>query len=557
MTMMQIQPWSDVDDDEVIDLAGIDSAGPSTAEATGAAPLGGGHIYASALSREERELQSRTSNPEGQSTRLAPHRAESVPSWLGRLSPTWATALLGAAVAMLCGGIGAGGLSGASRWWTIGAGLLTVSGTILLYLGIVNRKWMAERTCRALTTEGPCRREDVEGLSGEFARILDAATRRTSNLTGRLNTAQSENRRLKLELSLADMQKRQSQAIIDSISDAVLVTDAGDRLVLANPAAEGLFGFKLEAAHRMAVSELVNNPALAQAISQARLAYGRSTDRRLEIECGERAFAVTLSRVSSRRGGGPAEAGEANAVVTVLRDITRDREVAKVKNQFVAQVSHELRTPLSSIKAYVEMLVDGEAADEQTRGEYYEIIQTSADRLGRMIDNMLNISRIEAGTVRISKEPVSVAVVVSEAADAVRPQAEAKRIEFTQSLTPGPYRIMADRDLIHQAVLNLMSNAIKYTPEGGKVSVVMAPNEQSGTVAIQVTDTGIGIPKEDLPRMFEKFFRVEASKKMAKGTGLGLNLVKHIVETVHEGKVTLASEVGKGSTFGIVLPLMV
>jgi signal transduction histidine kinase len=110
--------------------------------------------------------------------------------------------------------------------------------------------------------------------------------------------------------------------------------------------------------------------------------------------------------------------------------------------------------------------------------------------------------------------------------------------------------------MVYQAVLNLLSNAIKYTPEGGSVHVRITPHEENRTIAVEVSDTGVGIPKEDLPKMCRKFFRVEANKKMAKGTGLGLNLVKHIVETIHGGKMTLKSEVGKGSTFGIVFPLM-
>jgi two-component system phosphate regulon sensor histidine kinase PhoR len=202
------------------------------------------------------------------------------------------------------------------------------------------------------------------------------------------------------------------------------------------------------------------------------------------------------------------------------------------------------------------MLVDGEAEEEATRKEFYEIIQTSADRLGRLIDNMLDISRIEAGTVRINKERISLAMVTREAIDMMRPKAVEKNIEFTESLTPVASSVMADRDLIYQAILNLIGNAIKYTPEGGKVCVKITPHEENQTILVEVCDTGVGIPEEDLPRMFGKFFRVEANKKMAKGTGLGLNLVKNIVESIHDGTVTLTSEVGKGSTFGISLPLM-
>jgi two-component system phosphate regulon sensor histidine kinase PhoR len=290
-------------------------------------------------------------------------------------------------------------------------------------------------------------------------------------------------------------------------------------------------------------------------IRQAREADSRAANRRAEHKIASRIYALTMSPFASSAQAG-ATSSENHSIVLLMRDVTKEQEATRNKSEFVARAAHELRAPLSSIRAYVEMLMDGEAGDEKTQEEYYNIIQSSADRLGRMIDNMLNISRIEAGTVRINREAVAISLIVKEVTDMVRPQAEEKGITLTEDLTPVAYRIMADKDMIYQAVLNLLSNAIKYTPDGGKVHVCMTPHEENSTIGIEVSDTGVGIPKEDLPRMFEKFFRVEANKKMAKGTGLGLNLVKHIVETIHEGKVKLSSKVGEGSTFGMVLPLM-
>jgi two-component system phosphate regulon sensor histidine kinase PhoR len=286
----------------------------------------------------------------------------------------------------------------------------------------------------------------------------------------------------------------------------------------------------------------------------AREADSRVARRRAEQEIGDRLFAIALSPVAGE-GSKESDGAVQHGVVAILRDITKDRQASKNKSEFVAHVAHELRTPLASIRAYVELLVDGEAADEKTRTEYYETIQSSAERLGRLIDNMLNISRIEAGTVRVNKEPVAIAMIVKEAAEMLRPQAEEKGVTLTEELTPVVYRVLADRDLIHEAIVNLLSNAIKYTPTGGRVSLRMTPQEQTRRIRIEVSDTGAGIPAEDIPRMFEKFFRVEANKKLAKGTGLGLSLVKQIVENVHNGELTLASEVGKGSTFAMVLPL--
>lgn len=392
-------------------------------------------------------------------------------------------------------------------------------------------------------------------VPSEFRGLWWAIAQHKATVESRLDELMAQQRDLALERSLSEMQKRHIEAIIDSISDAVLVTDAFDRIALANPAAEAIFGFDRADALRESVTNLIEDAAFQQALRQVRDSTGSTPKRRFEHQIGTRTYAITLSRVSAERQGAAPDV-EAHGVVAVLRDITKDQEIARLKSEFVAHVSHELRTPLSSIRAYVEMLVDGEANSEETQREYYDIIQSSADRLGRLIDNMLNISRIESGTVRINKEPVAISMVVKDALDVMRPQAEEKGIALTDELTPVMYRVEADRDMLYQAVLNLISNAIKYTPDGGTVQVRMTPHEERHTIAIAVRDSGAGIPKDAMPHMFEKFFRVEANKKLAKGTGLGLNLVKHIVETVHAGKVSVTSEVGKGSTFEMTVPLM-
>ena len=226
-----------------------------------------------------------------------------------------------------------------------------------------------------------------------------------------------------------------------------------------------------------------------------------------------------------------------------------------MKNDFVSNVSHELRTPLASIKAYVEMLIDGEADDEKTTREFYEVIQNEANRLSRLIDNILNISRIESGLVKINKQPQSLAVILKEALEVIAPQAKAKQITVKDQLPPVFYQTVADRDMLYQAVLNLLSNAVKYTPDGGEIAIVTEVDEGRRKVITRISDTGVGIPPKDLPFVFDKFYRAEANNRMAKGTGLGLSLVKHIVETVHKGRIFVESQIGKGSAFGFELDL--
>jgi signal transduction histidine kinase len=252
---------------------------------------------------------------------------------------------------------------------------------------------------------------------------------------------------------------------------------------------------------------------------------------------------------------GVADAARSHAE-TILEGIAnRDEEVSEMKNAFVSMVSHELRTPLASIKAYIEMLIDGEAQDVQTQGEFFEVIQNEANRLGRLIDNILNISRIEAGVARITFQRQCLQDIVSDALKAVAPQAELKKIRISEHLDAGDYQTSCDREMIYQAVLNLLSNAVKFTPGGGAITVESGIASSRNETFLRITDTGVGIAPKDLPFVFDKFYRAESGNQITLGTGLGLSLVRHIVQTVHRGRVFATSELGRGSCFGFELAL--
>jgi two-component system phosphate regulon sensor histidine kinase PhoR len=357
---------------------------------------------------------------------------------------------------------------------------------------------------------------------------------------------------LEIQLKVATAERQHAEAIIYSISDAVLVTDPFDDLVLANESAARTFGFDLAHATRSPIDQVLQDQKVIDLIREMRQSNSASGRRIIEhtvkTGLGDRAFKVTLSCVADRSDH-PA------GVVAVLHDMTKEKEVAEMKNDFVSNVSHELRTPLASIKAYVEMLIDGEADDEKTKTEFYEVIQNEANRLSRLIDNILNISRIESGLVKINKQPQSLAVIMKEAIEVIAPQVKSKQINLIEQLTPIFYQTIADRDMLYQAVLNLLCNAVKYTPEAGSITVQTEVDEAKKRVSTRISDTGVGIPPKDLPFVFDKFFRVEANSRMAKGTGLGLSLVKHIIETVHHGRILVESTQGKGSTFGFELAL--
>jgi two-component system phosphate regulon sensor histidine kinase PhoR len=226
-----------------------------------------------------------------------------------------------------------------------------------------------------------------------------------------------------------------------------------------------------------------------------------------------------------------------------------------MKNDFVSHVSHELKTPLATITAYSEMLCDNEGDNEETRKEFYSVIRDQAKRLSRLIEDVLNISRIESGLIKVSKESASLTMLIEEQMQMIKSYAEEKNIEVIGQKPIVFDQVYVDKDMIRQVIVNLLSNAVKYTPCGGSVKIETEVDENAAVARVRVTDTGIGIPEDEIEHVFDKFYRVDANKNKAEGTGLGLSLVKQIVEKVHNGRVFVTSQVGTGSTFGLELPL--
>ncbi len=205
--------------------------------------------------------------------------------------------------------------------------------------------------------------------------------------------------------------------------------------------------------------------------------------------------------------------------------------------------------------AYSEMLSDGEAEDEDTIKEFYSVIQSQAQRLNRLIEDILNISRIESGLTKVDKKPVSLTILMEEQLPMIKGYAEEKNIKIVSQKPIVFDQVYADKDMLSQVVVNLLSNAVKYTPAGGSVRIETEVDGTAGIARVSVIDTGVGVPEDEVKHVFDKFYRVGANKSQAKGTGLGLNLVKQIVEKVHGGRVFVTSKPGVGSTFGFELPL--
>src|SRR5688500_12653573 len=458
-------------------------------------------------------------------------------------------------IALTIGGVGC--LLAAIPQWhalpTIGASFLILAAAAGLMSAFTSRRDLAALVDQLRQRVTGTYLRPLSAPSKDVLPLVLATNDLVEHAERTVNDALLKAKELEIQLKVATAERQHAEAIIYSISDAVLVTDPFDDLVLANESAARTFDFDLARAGRAPVEQVLKDEkviGLIREMRQSNSAQGRRiVEHTVKTSQGDRTFKITLSCVADKHTAQPA------GVVAVLHDMTKEKEVAEMKNDFVSNVSHELRTPLASIKAYIEMLIDGEADDEKTKREFYEVIPNEANRRSRLIDNILNISRIESGLVKINKQPQSLTVILKEAIEVISPQAKGKEISLVEQLTPVFYQTVADRDMLYQAVLNLLSNAVKYTPEGGTITIQTEVNEAKKKVMARISDTGVGIPPKDLPFVFDKFYRVEANNRMAKGTGLGLSLVKHIIETVHHGRLFVESTQGKGSTFGFELDL--
>ncbi len=345
--------------------------------------------------------------------------------------------------------------------------------------------------------------------------------------------------------------RRQVEAVFDVLRDSVIVIDAHGEVLHANDCTASLLSLDPRQAAGKKLSDVVIDHQLVSTISDARSGLpkeGRLYEQEIQIDGQPIAYEVHLQSV-----GRPDE--PMHAVVTVLRDLTKEREIARLKSDFVSKASHELRTPLSSISAYIEMLVDGDATDEDARQDFYSVISTETDRLRRMIDNLLNISRIEAGIMHIDRDRVEFAELVSRAVTNMTPQAKAKHLDIHTQLASVDLAVQGDGDMLYQVIVNLLSNAIKYTPEGGRITVCADAENLTHSLHFSVSDTGLGIAPDQTEKVFDKFYRVENYRRVANGTGLGLNLCRHIVETLHSGQIGVDSKLGMGSKFWFSIPV--
>ena len=378
---------------------------------------------------------------------------------------------------------------------------------------------------------------------------------------------------LKNTLQRLEEEGRRSRTIMESMGEGLLVLDAHGKISLLNPAAEKLLGLDRGAALGQTPLEVIRSHELDDLVRAAARA-----DTGIGAE-------ITLAYPRRRTLAGTAvamrdAAGGMQGTVVALRDITQLKRLEEIRMEFVLNVSHELRTPLTAIRGYAETLLSGGLADGENATKFLEIIHKHSERLGRLLNDLLELSNIELQRTELHLRPVSCADIAKQSAALLASQADVKGIRIVTAVPDDVPLVLADRDRLAQILVNLIDNAVKYTPKGGKVTVAARRVEQSTSqlvdsarprerdaatlidksttrpvdlVELSVTDTGIGIPEKDLPRLTERFYRVDkARSREMGGTGLGLAIVKHLV-AAHNGTLAIESRLGEGTHVRVCL----
>ena len=377
---------------------------------------------------------------------------------------------------------------------------------------------------------------------GDFSRRISLSARdEMEELADSLNSM-SRQIQSRMEESIAD--KSRLEAVFLSMFDGVMVIDGRGAIVLMNQTLKEFLQVETEVTGKKPL-EVIRNIDIQDLAGRVLASRGRLESR--EITLLHPQEKVLLAHAT------PVLREEAiDGAVLIFHDITELRRLEKVRQDFVANVSHELRTPVSTIRGYAETLLEGALEDKAHAREFLRIIYDDAERLTKLINDLLDLSRVESGKMKLALEEGALEAVIDRVLAGMNKEAGKNSVTLKKDVSSRLAGIRIDEAAIAQVLLNLVENAVKYNKAGGSVTV--GARETPRSIEVSVSDTGIGIPQEDIPRIFERFYRVDkARSRDLGGTGLGLSIVKHIIQA-HGGDITVESKVGSGSSFRFTLP---
>lgn len=338
-------------------------------------------------------------------------------------------------------------------------------------------------------------------------------------------------------------EKEQLSSVLRSMADGVLTVDVDGEIIMTNPPAERMVrAWEMESGIISAKEEMSLPEPLVKTLEKV---VHKEEEVMTDITVQGRIWSVVMAPLYDRN--------QISGAVAVLRDMTEERRLDMLRKGFVANVSHELRTPISMLQGYSEALIDGVADSPEERREIAQIIYDESLRMGRLVNDLLDLARIEAGHFQLQLDRTAISSVIRKVMKKFSSISREQNIELVEELDSGLGVYLLDPDRIEQILINLVDNAIRHTESGGRVKI--ASFEQGGNLHIQVSDTGSGIPEEDLPFVFERFYKADKARTRGKsGTGLGLAIVKNLIQA-HGGMIDVKSKVGEGTTFSIQIPI--
>jgi two-component system phosphate regulon sensor histidine kinase PhoR len=344
-------------------------------------------------------------------------------------------------------------------------------------------------------------------------------------------------------LTAQDAERARLAAVLDQLTDGVIIADSDGRVLLINPAAARFFDLNQPSTGK-SVAEILRHHQLIETWQRARQS-GELQAESLELPVSRQY--VQLVAIADRYSPG--------GTLILIQDLTRVRHLETVRRDFVSNVSHELRTPLASLKALTETLQEGALEDPPAARRFLARMEAEVDALTQMANELLELSRIESGQVPLELKTVQPCALLESAVDRMRAQAERANLSLSTDCPGDLPSIPVDGPRLEQVLVNLLHNAIKFTNQG---EVVASARQDGPSVVFSIRDTGIGIPADDLPRIFERFYKTDRARShsgQGGGTGLGLSIARHIVEA-HGGRIWAESEEGRGSTFSFAIPIV-
>jgi PAS/PAC sensor signal transduction histidine kinase (EC 2.7.13.3) len=416
-------------------------------------------------------------------------------------------------------------------------GVLVTATVIALVITAVLAVFVAQTVTKPLTD---MKRQAQDMLKGNFSRKVRVYS---NDEIGQLaQTFNHLTRKLKDEQSKTENEKRKLSSILAYMTDGVISTDPRGRVILINEAAEKMLNIDRKQAIAKPIVELLG---IADQYTFEKLLKEENS---ITLEFGTKQKPVILRANLSII---QKETGKTNGLIVVLHDITEQEKIEMERREFVANVSHELRTPLTTMRSYIEALTDGAWKEEELAPKFLQVVQNETERMIRLISNLLQLSRIDSKDYRLDKDLVDYTEYLNRVIDRFEMSKE-KGIQFVRRFPKYPVYIEIDTDKITQVLDNIISNAMKYSPNGGQVTFKVIVYHEY--VETRVSDQGVGIPKESIDRIFERFFRVDkARSRQMGGTGLGMAIAKELIQA-HGGKIWATSIEGKGTTIHFTLP---